>query len=693
MEYACFTSITNLHGEEPHNKKHNQMKNMRGLLLKKWVEVLCLLRGMAWCNSAFAVDLIVSGITNPTAAKVTYTLQGVSGDFQYWKHSTPEYYIYYSLSAREWIISNTSTTGGTWYFYSFSELYSPAGLTYTLSSGVGTVVVNEEVAVPNINIKVGAYTFSTGSVTTQYYNNINFGSLEVASGTRAKSYTVENTGNATLTLSGASPYFTITGTNASDFSVSTTPSNSILASVTTTFGITFDPRAARTRTAIVTVLSNDVNKPTYTFAIQGEGVNPRNLVVSNITAPSAANGTYIYQGILNEFQYWKHSTQNYYIYNSKLNGIDPVWYIDIDQSADLYTPSSYNFYSQTDYVSPVSVSSWTNSGGNSGTPTIQYTEPEINVTGNSVNIISGDASPSLFDYTDLGWVVSGSISKTFTIQNTEISTLNLTGTSPYIAFSGTDASQFSITSAPSATIAAGASTTFGVTFTPSSKTLGARTATLSITNDDTNENPYTFLVQSGVGVLPVITTQATTTIGTTNAIGNGNITTLGSPNPTSYGICYGATSNPDVTGSKVDKGTTSASGAFTAQLTGLSLETTYHTRAFATNNVGTVYGSEEDFTTTASMTEPGNTLNFDGYDENAAKPQENLKLARKQTDKAYQAIVKHIDALNEVNGETNYVGFVGELNQRIANYNNLLAQRQGRNAKDKGNDDNNTENK
>ena len=347
MEYACFTSITNLHGEEPHNKKHNQMKNMRGLLLKKWVEVLCLLRGMAWCNSAFAVDLIVSGITNPTAAKVTYTLQGVSGDFQYWKHSTPEYYIYYSLSAREWIISNTSTTGGTWYFYSFSELYSPAGLTYTLSSGVGTVVVNEEVAVPNINIKVGAYTFSTGSVTTQYYNNINFGSLEVASGTRAKSYTVENTGNATLTLSGASPYFTITGTNASDFSVSTTPSNSILASVTTTFGITFDPRAAGTRTAIVTVLSNDVNKPTYTFAIQGEGVNPQKPgsfeYYCHHLLPTER--IFIRESLTNS-SIGKHSTQNYYIYNSKLNGIDPVWYIDIDQSADLYTPSSYNFYSQ-----------------------------------------------------------------------------------------------------------------------------------------------------------------------------------------------------------------------------------------------------------------------------------------------------------------------------------------------------------
>lgn len=63
------------------------------------------------------------------------------------------------------------------------------------------------------------------------------------------------------------------------------------------------------------------------------------------------------------------------------------------------------------------------------------------------------------------------------------------------------------------------------------------------------------------------------------------------------------------------------------------------------------------------------------YADDAAKPQENMKQARKQTDKAYRAIVKRIGALIELNGETVHAGFVNELNQRIVNYNNLLAQR------------------
>jgi Family of unknown function (DUF6261) len=92
------------------------------------------------------------------------------------------------------------------------------------------------------------------------------------------------------------------------------------------------------------------------------------------------------------------------------------------------------------------------------------------------------------------------------------------------------------------------------------------------------------------------------------------------------------------------------------------------------------------------------TLKNSRYAEGAAKPQENLKLARKQTDKVYKDIVKRINALVVINGETEHRGFVVDLNERITNYNNLLAQRHGRNAKAKGNDAksndvNNTENK
>jgi hypothetical protein len=96
--------------------------------------------------------------------------------------------------------------------------------------------------------------------------------------------------------------------------------------------------------------------------------------------------------------------------------------------------------------------------------------------------------------------------------------------------------------------------------------------------------------------VPTVTTQAVSGIGTTTATGNGTITDLGVPNPTAYGICWNTTGTPTTSDSKNDKGTASATGAFTASMASLTAGTTYHVRAFATNTAGTVYGAEEDFT-------------------------------------------------------------------------------------------------
>ena len=127
--------------------------------------------------------------------------------------------------------------------------------------------------------------------------------------------------------------------------------------------------------------------------------------------------------------------------------------------------------------------------------------PEINIQGNAIDIVSGDATPSLADHTDFGTTptTGGTIVRTFTIQN--IGTLGLTVGA--ISFSGANAADFNVTSAPSATVAASGSTTFQVTFDPSAN--GVRVAVISIVNNDSNENPYTFAIQGNGISAPVIT--------------------------------------------------------------------------------------------------------------------------------------------------------------------------------------------
>ena len=125
---------------------------------------------------------------------------------------------------------------------------------------------------------------------------------------------------------------------------------------------------------------------------------------------------------------------------------------------------------------------------------------EMNILGNAVSIADGDTTPSVTDDTDFGSVdIAGSTNvNTFTIENLGgVNNLILTGASPYVVVSGTHAADFTVTAIPTTPILAGANTTFNITFNPSA--LGLRTATLTIANDDADENPYNFDIQ-GTGI-------------------------------------------------------------------------------------------------------------------------------------------------------------------------------------------------
>jgi phosphotransferase system IIB component len=111
--------------------------------------------------------------------------------------------------------------------------------------------------------------------------------------------------------------------------------------------------------------------------------------------------------------------------------------------------------------------------------------PEINIKQGATNLSSGG------NY-DFGNLVSGNSSTvtTFTIENIGAATLNLSGT-PIVAISGTNASEFSVDyTSTTTTVNAAGSTTFTITFSPTTK--GLKSAQISITNDDTtgSENPY-----------------------------------------------------------------------------------------------------------------------------------------------------------------------------------------------------------
>jgi uncharacterized protein (TIGR02145 family) len=98
-------------------------------------------------------------------------------------------------------------------------------------------------------------------------------------------------------------------------------------------------------------------------------------------------------------------------------------------------------------------------------------------------------------------------------------------------------------------------------------------------------------------VLPTLTTTAVTAITTNSASSGGNITANGGEEVTARGVCWGTTANPTVSGSKTSDGTDI--GTFTSAIAGLTPNTDYHVRAYATNSVGTAYGNDLVFKTLA----------------------------------------------------------------------------------------------
>lgn len=99
------------------------------------------------------------------------------------------------------------------------------------------------------------------------------------------------------------------------------------------------------------------------------------------------------------------------------------------------------------------------------------------------------------------------------------------------------------------------------------------------------------------GCLPLVTTTAVT-FTVTGATTGGNVTADGGASVTARGVAYGTAQTPTTANNTTSDGT--GTGAFTSTPSGLTATTLYYVRAYATNAVGTAYGNEVSFTTSAA---------------------------------------------------------------------------------------------
>lgn len=107
-----------------------------------------------------------------------------------------------------------------------------------------------------------------GDATPATADHTDFSTVQITGGAVTRTFTVQNTGNLTLTLSSVN----ISGAHAGDFMVSAQPASSVAPAASTSFQITFDPAAPGLRAATVSFTSNDGDESAFDFAIQGLGI-------------------------------------------------------------------------------------------------------------------------------------------------------------------------------------------------------------------------------------------------------------------------------------------------------------------------------------------------------------------------------------------------------------------------------------
>ncbi len=124
------------------------------------------------------------------------------------------------------------------------------------------------------------------------------------------------------------------------------------------------------------------------------------------------------------------------------------------------------------------------------------------------------------------------------------------------------------------------------------------TGATGVTNAQTAYLNAFKLTENGASstTVPTVTASAATSVTATGAALNGNITADGGVAPTARGFHYGTTAAYGSTSSTTGTYTT---GTYSQSITGLTCNTLYHYRSFATNSAGTATSTDSTFTTSA----------------------------------------------------------------------------------------------
>jgi uncharacterized protein (TIGR02145 family) len=140
---------------------------------------------------------------------------------------------------------------------------------------------------------------------------------------------------------------------------------------------------------------------------------------------------------------------------------------------------------------------------------------------------------------------------------------------------------------------------------------------------------------------PGLTTSAVSRITDNSASCGGDITTEGGSAVIARGVCWGIAASPTLTGNFTTDG--ADTGSFVSSMTGLTANTTYYVRAYATNSDGTNYGNELTFTTPATVTDIDGNVYHTVIIETQVWMAENLRVTHYRSGVAIPEVTANAD--------------------------------------------------
>jgi trimeric autotransporter adhesin len=337
-----------------------------------------------------------------------------------------------------------------------------------------------------------------------------FAGTAVGSQSAAQTFTLSNTGNAPMTSSGV----TFTGTNPADFSVSSTTCGATLAAgASCSFAVIFKPAAAGSRSAVLDVADNAAGSPqTATLSGTGIAVTPQAVLTPTVLAFAATtSGTTA-------------ASQQVRLSNPG-NGPLTISGISITgaNAGDFAQTNNCGASLAVNASCTIAVTFSPQSAGAFAASLSIADNAAASPQGVSLSGagIAGSAPQAQLTPVDLSFaatmVGATSASQTITLSNPGTAMLAISS----IGVTGTDSADFHETSTCGSTLAANASCSISVSFTPGAA--GALSAAISVA-DNSGTSPQTAAL-SGTGVAaaaPQATLSPTslsfsgTTVGTTS---------------------------------------------------------------------------------------------------------------------------------------------------------------------------------